>query len=319
MSTHAMDTSNRMPRLRALLDMPVIGFVPWILLSVIDGPGRVVLACALAGGLALLISVAGAIAGLRFKILDVAAVVFFAAVAVIAAATGPGTNHWLGLWSGELSNVAIAVIAIGSIVFRTPFTIQYARETTDPRYWRSPLFLRINYVITAVWAAAFLLTAVVGYIGDGPLHQPDNIWTSWIIQIALVVLAIKFTGWYPEYATHKTEAAPSGGPGRKRPLSDLFRPLAAYLVPVGILIMVVGNSLWWAGLILVVAGIVITRHLHQAVKSSQAEPARVPAAQGAGEHTANPSPPRTSPTGAEARPAGRFPRARVLLSAPVGP
>ena len=291
MSAHATDNSDRMPRLRALLDMPVIGFAPWILLSVVSGPGRVVLACGLAAGLALLMSVAGAVAGLRFKLLDVAAIVYFAVLAVIAgeAGSGSGTDRWLALWAGELSNVVIAVIAIGSIAFRTPFTIQYARETTDPRYWRSPLFLRINYVITAVWAVAFLLIAVVGYIGDGPLHEPDNIWTNWIIQIALVVAAIKFTAWYPDYATHETGAAPDGGPGQKRPLSDLFRPLAAYLVPVGILVMVVGGSLWWPGLILVVAGIVVTRHLHRAVKRSRAQPARVPAAQGAGgEYLANP-------------------------------
>jgi hypothetical protein len=33
-------------------------------------------------------------------------------------------------------------------------------------------------VISTVWALAFLLTALVGYIGDGPLHQPNNIWTN---------------------------------------------------------------------------------------------------------------------------------------------
>ena len=103
----------------------------------------------------------------------------------------------MGNWAGEVSNVTIAMIAVGSIVIRRPFTLQYAREQADPEDWDSPLFMRINYVIAAVWCAAFSVTAVVGYIGDGPLHQPDNVWTNWIVQIGVLILAIKFTAWYP--------------------------------------------------------------------------------------------------------------------------
>lgn len=247
-----------------VLDQPVMGFAPWILVSVVEGPGRVPLAAALGGGLALLICVAGAAVGLRPKLLDVAAIVFFGALAVVATLAGAGPQRWLGLWSAELCNVLIAVIAGLSLAVRRPFTLQYARETTEREYWNSPLFLRINYVITAVWSTAFLLIAIVGYIGDGPLHQPDNIWTGWIIQIALIVLAIKFTGWYPDYAT--AEPARHAGPHRRRLVSDLFRPLAAYLVPVGILVAVVAGKLWWAGVILIAVGVVVTRHLHRAAR-----------------------------------------------------
>jgi hypothetical protein len=56
----------------------------------------------------------------------------------------------------------------------------------------------------------------------------------------------------------------------QHPVSDLLRPLAAYLVPVGILIMALGGPLWWAGAILVVAGIVAVRRLHQATRAARA-------------------------------------------------
>jgi magnesium-transporting ATPase (P-type) len=274
--------TDRKAAVRKVLDQPVMGFAPWILVSVVEGPGRVALAGALGGALALLICVAGAAVGVRPKLLDVAAIIFFAALALVAAVASPGTQHWLGLWSAELCNVIIAAIAGLSLAVGKPFTLQYAREQTERKYWHSPLFLRINYVITAVWSAAFLLIAIVGYIGDGPLHQPDNIWTAWIVQIALIVLAIKFTGWYPDHATAEpsphAEPAPgtgpvpgpgpahAAGPHRAPPLSDLLRPLAAYLVPVGILVAIVGGRLWWAGVIVIVAGIVVTRHLHQHVR-----------------------------------------------------
>jgi hypothetical protein len=251
-----------------VLDQPFMGFAPWIAVSVVEGPGRVALAGALGAALAVAICVAGAAVGIRPKLLDLAAIVFFAALAVVAALASAGTQRWLGLWSAELCNVVIAAIAGLSLAVRKPFTLQYARETTEREYWNSPLFLRINYVITAVWSAAFLLIAVVGYIGDGPLHQPDNIWTAWIIQIALIVLAIKFTGWYPDYAT--AEPGPHGSPDRARLVRELLRPLAAYLVPVGILVAAVGGQLWWAGAILIVAGIVATRHLRRSTRPAVA-------------------------------------------------
>lgn len=253
----------RKARLRALLDQPFVGFTPWILLSVLEGPDRVVLASASALALAILITVVGATVEVRPKLLEVTAIAFFGTFTVIAAFGSAATSRWLGVWSGEVCNVAIAAITTGSIAARRPFTLQYARETTDPEYWESPLFLRINYVISGVWAAAFLLIAIVGFIGDGPLHEPDNVWTNWIVQIALVILAVKFTSWYPEYATAEPRPDAGAGASRRRPAAELLRPLAAYLVPVGILVLVVAGSVWWIGVALIVLGILVTKHLAQ--------------------------------------------------------
>jgi hypothetical protein len=254
--------------LRALVDQPSVGFAPWILLSVLDGAGRVVLASALACTLAVVICAAGAISDSSPKLLDLTAIVFFAALTVVAAVTGHAASHWLGVWSAELSNAVIAVIAALSIALRAPFTLQYAREMTDREHWDTALFLRINYVITAVWAVVFLLIAIVGYIGDGPLHQPENIWTDWIIQIALVILAIRFTRSYPDHATAEVESSTEAAPGRARHARELLRPLAAYLVPVGILVMIFGGSGWWIGAALLVLGILATRALRRAANDA---------------------------------------------------
>jgi hypothetical protein len=255
-------------RLRRLLDQPFVGFAPWILLSVVEGPHRLVLAAALACGLAVATTVVGLAVSVRPKLLDVAAIVFFGAFTGWAAVADPATSRWLGDWAGELSNVAIAVISALSLALRRPFTLAYARETTEEEYWTSPLFLRINYVITGVWATVFGLIAVVGYIGDGPLHQPNNIWTNWLIQIALIVLAIKFTAWYPDYATADPKPAANDARPRSAHHADLLRPLTAYLVPVGIVVMIVAGSEWWTGAVLVVVGIVATRKLHRAARAA---------------------------------------------------
>jgi hypothetical protein len=254
--------------LRALVDQPSVGFAPWILLSVLDGAHRVVLASALACALAVVICAAGAISESSPKLLDVTAIVFFAVLTVVAAVSGHSASHWLGVWSAELSNAAVALIAGLSIALRAPFTLQYAREMTDLEHWDKPLFLRINYVITAVWAVVFLLVAIAGYIGDGPLNQPENIWTNWIIQIALVILAIRFTRSYPDHATAEAESPTAAARSRARHVRELLRPLAAYLVPVGILVMIFGGSGWWIGAALLVLGVLTTRALRRSANGA---------------------------------------------------
>ena len=263
--THPSSPTSRADKLRKLIDQPFVGFAPWVMLSVVEGPHRLVLAAALAFGLAAATTVIGALLGQRPKILDIVGLIFFAALMTLATVADSGTSAWLGNWAAELSNVAIAVIAGVSLAARRPFTIQYARESTPREYWTSPLFLRINYVITAVWAVVFALIAVVGYIGIGLLHEPNNLWTSWIVQIALIVMAVKFTAWYPDYATAEPRPA-SGGRGRSADHADLLRPLAAYLIPVGIIVIIIAGSAWWAGAALIVVGVIATRKLHQATR-----------------------------------------------------
>jgi hypothetical protein len=248
-------------RLRGLLSKPVVGFIPWIVMSVLAGPHRSELACAIALGLGLLTALLGLAVGISVKLLDAAAVVFFLVLLVIGALVDANALHWLARWSSELSNIAIALIALCSIAFRTPFTIQYAREEVPRENWNSPLFLHINYVITWVWTVAFLITAIAGWIGDGPLNQPNNIWTSWLIQIGLIILAIKFTEWYPDYATARAEYAVGkrGDPGPG--LNSLLLPLTGYISTIGIVLLIVGGTPWWVGVGLIVVGGYVTRAL----------------------------------------------------------
>ncbi len=248
--------NNPPTRLTNLLSTPFVGFAPWILMSVIEGPHRFEIAAALACALAILLGLLGVAVRMRPKLLDLAGIAFFGVLIVIGAVAAPGTLHWLHRWSGELSNAAIALAALASIVVGQPFTIQYARETTPREHWSSPLFIHINYVLTWMWTGAFALTAAVGYVGDGPLHQPDNMWTNWIIQIGAIILALKFTDWYPDYASAHAEQA-TGKTASRAAIADLLQPVARFLVPVGILILIVGPWLIGAGLIVV--GILITR------------------------------------------------------------
>ncbi len=72
----------------------------------------------------------------------------------------------------------------------------------------SPLFIRVNYILSAVWAGAFLINTAVGTFGDAVLHDGDNFWTGWIVQLAVTLIAVAITEFYPpDYARAKFLAA----------------------------------------------------------------------------------------------------------------
>ncbi|MEI5010925.1 hypothetical protein RB196_29875 [Streptomyces sp. PmtA] len=247
-------------RLSGFLDSPVVGMLPWIVFSVLVGPGRFEFAVAISLAIALLVLVVDRLRrpGTSVKILEVSDVVFFAALAIVGLFASAGTLHWLETYSGELSNFALVAIAFGSMAVREPFTVQYAREQVDRSLWQTRGFLHTNYVITAVWGLAFLVAAVAGLVGDLVLRQPDNIWTNWVIQIGAIIVALRFTEWYPPVVRERIHG---GRPSRGSPTSvgALFMPFAGYLVPVGIVVLALGSGPTWLGIALIVLGVLLVR------------------------------------------------------------
>ncbi|MFE1174858.1 hypothetical protein [Streptomyces sp. NPDC058773] len=259
-------------RLSHFLDSPVIGMSPWIAMSVLVGPGRFELAVGIALALAVALVIIGRIRrpGSSFKILEVADVVFFAAMAIIGIFASAGTHRWLEDYSGEVANIALMTIALGSMACRVPFTLQYAREQVPREMWSDPRFLRTNYYITAAWGAAFAVAAIAGAFGDLVLHNSNNVWTGWIIQIAAIIAALQFTQWYPDVVRARAlrEKNLPGPP--EPPLSSLLIPLAGYLAPVGIVVLAVGAGPVWLGVGLIVLGALLVKSLSRA--KEEAEP-----------------------------------------------
>ncbi|MFD0380638.1 hypothetical protein [Streptomyces sp. NPDC127112] len=251
------------------LENPVVGMAPWIVFSLLAGPGRFEIAVGIALGLTVALVVAGRVVhrGSSWKLLELADVVFFAALAVIGALADDGTLRWLETYAGEVASLTLTAIAFGSMAFRMPFTLQYARERTDPSVWHSPAFLRTNYMITGVWGLAFLVSALAGGFGDLVLHEPDNIWTAWIVPVLAIVAALRFTAWYPDVVRARARGEPGPGP------ASLLLPLAGLLVPVGVAVLVFDGGVWWLGVALIVAGALLTKTL-QARSGAEAEPSR---------------------------------------------
>src|SRR5215813_1581576 len=86
-------------------------------------------------------------------------------VFVAAAICLAGIGSYLILIDGSVSASAvklavdggILLIALGSMLLRYPFTLQYALEEVPAETAGIPGFLRANYVITGAWAMAAVL------------------------------------------------------------------------------------------------------------------------------------------------------------------
>jgi multisubunit Na+/H+ antiporter MnhF subunit len=180
---------------------PFAGLAPWVLMAVVAGPGRFEEAASAALGLALLTLWLGSRRGVRVHALEVLTIAYFGILAVLGLVAPDGVIDWLQLWAGELSNIVLAVFAVGTLILRRPFTMAYAKDTTPREHWNTEAFRRINYAISGAWATAFVVSAVAGAIGDAVLGDNDNFWTAWIIPIGAVVFATAFTEFYPDYAT----------------------------------------------------------------------------------------------------------------------
>ncbi|NMO90586.1 hypothetical protein [Actinomycetospora sp. TBRC 11914] len=176
-----------------------LGFVPWIVFSVVSGPSTWEWA-ALAGLVCSLILVVPTWRRTHsMSILDAAGIAFFAVMAVLALALDRATLQPLEDRAQLLSSVVIAVVAFGSLAAGRPFTEYYAKQSTPREYWQSPVFTRINRVLTALWGTVFVLNGLcdvaVGFWGA----DPDLF--SWVLPVVLIVAAVKITAWYPDHVT----------------------------------------------------------------------------------------------------------------------
>jgi len=65
------------------------------------------------------------------------------------------TNMWVIFHLGWLSQLQLTILSFGSMAFRRPFTIAYAKQHVPQSLWTAPGFIRKNYLITGIWSLAF--------------------------------------------------------------------------------------------------------------------------------------------------------------------
>jgi hypothetical protein len=238
--------------LDGFLRSPLSGLLPWIAMSLVNGPGRFEEAACVALGMSALFFALGYQRGGANKPLEFFDIAYFAGLAALAVFAPVGPRQWMEQWSGEIANLALVAFAVVSIVARVPFTLPYAREDTPREYWDSPGFLRVNYRITTAWTLSFVLSLLSGAYGDLVLHDSDNFWTAWIIQIAGTLMALSFTEWYPSVVRAREGADPGADPPPS--LWKLFEFMPVFVLVVGISLIATESGPTSLGVALIAAG-----------------------------------------------------------------
>jgi hypothetical protein len=174
----------------------LLAFAPFIVFAVVDrlvGPAEGLIAAALVSALLLIRD--WVTPGRSPKILEIGTVILFGGLAVYAVLGGP-TGSIIGV--RLCVDAGLLAIVLVSMAIRRPFTLQYAREQVAAELWATPEFVRTNYVITGVWALAFVVLVLADIV---MLYVPDLPPRFGIVAtVVALVAAIKFTGWYPERA-----------------------------------------------------------------------------------------------------------------------
>ncbi|MEU6561765.1 hypothetical protein [Nocardia nova] len=180
-------------------------FLPWIVLAVGSGVDNRVGAL---GGLltSVVLLAADRRAGRRAEeiTLDLSTAGFMAVFSAVAVAL---PDSRLLDYGAALAMVWLAVTAWTSLALRRPFTLGIARRSVSAEIARLPAFVRINVVITTVWAVCFTSEAVaLAYVQS---HAPHNVAALVACKAGLVSAAAIFTARYPEYARRRAVAAAS--------------------------------------------------------------------------------------------------------------
>jgi hypothetical protein len=142
--------------------------------------------------------------GRSVKILAAGSAILFAGIGVDLTLLNPAASAPVVKASVDFG---VFIISLGSMLFRRPFTLQYALEEVPAETAAMPGFLRANYIITAAWTAATLLMLASNIL---LLYVPGlPIWSGLAVAFAARNSAIYFTKWYPEYRRIK-HGTPTG-------------------------------------------------------------------------------------------------------------
>jgi len=112
-------------------------------------------------------------------------------------------HMWTVQHMGVLANSALAAATWLTIAFKAPFTLDYAREHTDPARWNHPVFIHTNVVISSVWGLVFSLNAGLAY--GKMLHFALPEWGYEVVTYAFLLGSVAFTTWYPKHVRHRRE------------------------------------------------------------------------------------------------------------------
>ncbi len=140
------------------------------------------------------------------NVLEAGSALLFTMLAVLA--WRQGAQEWT-LWRVRLwvDGGLLLVVLLGMLLQR-PFTLQYARRQVSPEVARRPAFLRVNLLLSGVWALAFAVLAATDLLMV--LRPATDAWVAVALTVGAMGAAAWFTVWYPRRLRAAALAAQRG-------------------------------------------------------------------------------------------------------------
>jgi len=170
----------------------LLSFAPWLSFLIIAQGSLIRLKIGLVVALAL--SLVMGLARLHRGVILWTGLAFFTYATVAVALFD---DMWTARHMGIMANGALALGSWLTIALKKPFSLDYAREHTDPKLWSNPAFIRSNVIITSAWALVFTLNAVLAWGKMAQFLLPT--WGYEVASYALLIATAVFTVWYPTH------------------------------------------------------------------------------------------------------------------------
>lgn len=163
----------------------VVGFIPWIVFSTLysSNSTAIIEACLSAIVISMIVSHRELRKGFIFPW---GSLICFMALAINGYFN---ISEWLINHPNIPLNCTIPLIIWVSLVIGKPFTLQYAKEQVPPEKWNSPLFIKINNILTVMWGVCLSIAAVPSLFMDYNTYH-HSIWWNTIFYYLCLAIAI---------------------------------------------------------------------------------------------------------------------------------
>jgi hypothetical protein len=179
----------------------LLAFAPFIVFVITERLVSVTTGLIAAAVVAALLLLKAALTHKSLKVLELGTLILFGGLAIYAKLANP---TWSIIAVRLRVDAGLLLVVLISLAMRRPFTLQYAREQVSPDLWNSPQFIRTNYIITGVWAAAFAIMVIAE---AAILYVPTLPPRVGIIATILAIYgAFRFTEAYPKSLQKRTSA-----------------------------------------------------------------------------------------------------------------
>ena len=169
----------------------VVGFAPFILFALLSRLSAD-LALWIAFAAAFVVTIRDFVESPTLRLLDAGSLALFCLLALVRGFLAPSLSLAVIRF---ITETGLLLLLAGSLAVRRPFSIDYAR--LDPREagWEPALFLKVNYLVSGVWAAAFaaMAAADAAIIFDTTMQ----LYVSIAVSVAALTGAVTFTLLYP--------------------------------------------------------------------------------------------------------------------------